>query len=145
MAPKRFSVYAGPPIQAALRATKDDEEDGNRSGRLNAVCQRYLMIVDYNLQRLAFSRAEWCAIMDANNGTWFLDDFAAEGIAANIADTPELSAKWEIDGPALARRVQALDLPAKVAIVEAIERFWARSDQDTDAALISSGIHPTSA
>jgi hypothetical protein len=64
---ERFSIYAGPPLQAALSALGSHYEE-NRSGRVNTVCERYMAMVADELARLDLSKNEWCAIMDANNG-----------------------------------------------------------------------------
>lgn len=139
---QKFSIYAGPPIAAALAATKDNEADGNRSGRLNTVAERYLGIVQDELRRIELTAAEWCCIMDVLNGTWLLGDHMVASIGAEIADAPEMDEKWEVNTATLARKVSGLTWAAKAAIIEAAERFWARSGMETGAALTASGITP---
>jgi hypothetical protein len=135
----KFSIYAGPPLVAALAATRDDQPDGNRSGRINAICARYGAVVADELRRLDLTRDEWCAVMDALNGHWS-DEHSLPHIAAEVADAVGLGEKWEIDQAALTRRLHALPLSAKAAIIEAAARFWARADTPTDQALIAAGV-----
>jgi hypothetical protein len=143
MAERRLSIYSGPPIEAALACIADEE---NRSGRLNTICDRYLAMVADELGRLDLSKDEWCAIMDANNGvTVFYGEPAglmATGIWANVHDSPELGEKWKIDQAALVGKLQRLPRSTLLAVQEACDRFWSRTEQPTDKALAASGIKP---
>ena len=60
-------IYLGRPITEALKCLGEDYNE-NKSGRISTVCERYLMIVSDEIRRMNFSRAEWLAILDANNG-----------------------------------------------------------------------------
>lgn len=138
----KFSIYASEPLLAALSAL-GDRDDGNRSARINVVCERYLAIVADELKRLKFSKGEWCAIMDANNGAQVYLGGAAlfpSMIWANVHDSPELEDKWKIDQAALVRRLQALPPSSLIAIQEACDRFWSRTDKPTDEALAAAGV-----
>ncbi len=141
---ERISVYAGPPIEAALACIADTEQ--NRSGRLNTICERYLAMVADELGRLDLSRGEWCAIMDANNGVAVYygepAGITATGLWANVHDSPELGEKWKIDQAALVKKLQLLPRSSLLAIKEACDRFWSLTEKPTDKALIASGIKP---
>jgi hypothetical protein len=136
---KKLSIYPGEPLARALAATGDDAEDGNRSGRVNTVAARYLMVVAAELRRLDLSRAEWCAIVDALNGSW-LDETSIPFIGAEIADAVGLGEKWGVDQQALSARLMGLSTAAQVTVVEVAERFWAHSALPTDAALAAAGV-----
>jgi hypothetical protein len=141
---ERISIYAGPPILAALNASGDTD---NRSGRLNTVCERYMVMVADELARIALTKNEWMAILDANNG---IEPGAVPGHAsmtamvwANVHDSRELSDKWEIDQPALVKKLQAMPRAALIAIMEVCDRFWSRAEEPTDAVLTAAGVTPT--
>lgn len=131
---ERITIYAGPPLARAIEATLDDD---NRSGRVNNVAERYLDIVE--AVRPRFTRDEWCAVCDALNGVWLNDSVSARLVWANVADTPELGEKWSIDQPALTSRLRALDAAGNWAVIETVQRFWARAHLDTDDALRAAG------
>lgn len=138
----KLRIVAGPPIRAALAATGDEFP----TGRLNAICERYLAMIE--TLRPVLSRAEWMAIFDALNGVGIDDFYAGEprvptwaGIAQEVADAPDLS-RWGVDQPALARKVGALSEPARIAIVETAQRFWALADLRDSQALDLATSHP---
>lgn len=65
------------------------------------------------------------------------------GIAQEIADAPDLS-RWGVDQAALARKVAALPEPARIAIIETAQRFWALTHLRDSAALDLATSHPAS-
>lgn len=138
---KRISIYVGRPLRDVMG------EAENRSGRLNAVADRYLSIIADELYRIKFSKGEWCAIMDANNGVGMADltgdTMSWQMMWANVADSPELDAKWEIDHAGLAGRMQAMTTAGRAAVYEACKTFWENTDLPTDEALAKAGIIPT--
>lgn len=142
---RKISIYAGAPIEAALADLAGGYGE-NRSGRLNTMAQRYRDMVADELARLDLTRAEWCALLDANNAMGLHDDAAGPTppviIWANIADSRSLDKKWDIDQDALVRKVRVLPRSTLVAIVEACARYWSRDRMDPDAALAESGINP---
>lgn len=139
---EKFSIYAGPPIAAALACLGEDYAE-NRSGRLNTVAERYLAMVADELARLDLSHSEWCAIMDANNGVeQYTGDAGVNAVMlwANVHDTRELGVKWKIDQAELVRKLQQLPKSTLTAILEVCDRFWSRSGMPTDEALSASGV-----
>ncbi len=134
----KFALYAGSAIQAALKATCDDD-GGNRSGRPNAIAQRYLEIVRQSLARLPLTELEMAAIVEAN---WdaAADDFGPEHLTWNIYDARDKLGKRGVDGHKLALRVSGLDYSDRAALCELIERVRARPELGVDAALNAAGI-----
>lgn len=139
---ERISLYAGPPVAEALAYLGESYAE-NRSGRINTVCERYLAMVAHELRSLALSRAEWCAIFDANNGVveYLGAPLMPSGIWANVHDST-LGEKWGIDQRALVGKLQRLTPATLIAIQEACDRFWSRAEMPTDAALAACGIKP---
>ncbi len=132
---RKISLYIGEPVEAVLAATGRDGEE-NRSGRLNMACERYMAMVADEIGRLDLTRAEWCAILEANSGVDLIGG-AGQGtmIWANLADSPALAEKWTVDVAALVARLRALPRSTLLALREACDRFWARPEMDTDEAL----------
>jgi hypothetical protein len=134
MAPKRYSIYSSPALEAALSARLDPTagDDGggfrSRSSLISAIADRYAEICRRELPTLALN--EWLMVFDALNGCWMLDpaSLAANGIALEVSDAATLNGtdrKWHVaDGQALARRIDGLSFAGKVAILDAAERFW---------------------
>lgn len=115
---ERFSIYAGPPIAAALAGYED-----NRSGRLNQVASAYMVIVD--ALKPDFSVSEWCAVCDGLN-SYPLDDRQSRRFAwASIADDPSLGEKWGVDHASLVDKVRGLSEAQLIAMREIFERAWA--------------------
>jgi len=148
MADNRLRINAGLPVQAAMRAGGNEYP----SGRLNAIAERYLAIVEE--QRPALARQEWLAIFDVLNGA-ALDNVRAEsdsrgmpswaGIAIEIADADRLhglGGKWGIDAQALARRIAGMPETARIAVVETAERFWRLCHLRDGEALDLATSHP---
>lgn len=130
----RFTIYAGPPLAAAL------EGHENRSGRINSIAERYNAIVERHAPELA--EAEWCAVCDALNGYWINDGMGVRGMWAEIHDSDRLEglgAKWGVDAIALAERVRDMPFADQVALAEVVERFWQHSDLPTSEALAKAG------
>lgn len=130
---KRISIYVGEPLAALLAGHE------NRSGRINNVAERYAAILQAELKRIDFTRGEWCAIFDAENGCGIGeasgDQMTWQFAWANMEDSPEMDEKWDIDHADLARRMRALSPAAKAAVYEAAIRFWQNTSLPTDEAL----------
>lgn len=151
MAPKRYSIYASPALDAAIDARIDmtTGEDGggfrSRSSLVSAMADRYAEICRRESPSLALN--EWLMIFDAINGCWMLDNAAmvAQSIAHEVYDAADLNGtdrKWGVpDGKALAKRLDALQFAAKVAIVDAAERFWALDVQPDKAEATADDPH----
>ena len=127
----KASIYLRDNTSAVIGPT----EVTGLSGRIAAICSRYERIVRDLVPEL--SVGEWLAIMDANNGgsdVWHgaEHDSGAHGtmIWANIADSPGIGEKWDIDAKALVRRLQKLSAAELFAIDEVVARYWAIVSSD---------------
>jgi hypothetical protein len=138
---ERATIYLGKPITDVLRCLGEDYNE-NKSGRTSTVCERYLMIVSDEIRRMDFSRAEWMAILDANKGMTLSYGIPEGGamLWANVQESPEPDEKWGIDRRALVKKMRALSTAGKLTLREVCDRFWSRSDLDTDEALVQSGV-----
>jgi len=139
----KVSVYLGGPLLAAL----EDTPGQSRSGRTNWIAEAYRAIVARELRGIEWTRAEWCAVMDALNGAQIevLSEASWSMAWANVADSPELGPKWGVDVPGLAARYRALSAAGRLAVYEAAARFWSRARLPTDAALAAAGVQPVDA
>jgi len=126
---RRINLYIGPRLAQLL------EERAGRgrstSGVVNAVADRYLETVRRYTPRLAVN--EWLAIFDALNGVWAGDNaaMAVQSLPYGVSDFLTLEGaaeKWEVDGPELVEKLEALDWCQRLAVIDAAERFWARQD-----------------
>lgn len=118
------------------------------SGRLATIAERYMEIIE-RARPKDLTKAEWCVILDANNGTFEGLGSARLGsmMWANVHDAIDdgIGPKWGLTDAQvrdLARRMQAYPHATQVAIVEAVEQFWLRSNLETDEAMDEAGIVP---
>lgn len=140
-ADRKVSIYMGPPILAALDACPDQ----SRSGRLNYVAEVYMAIVQRELTGIRWTRAQWCAVMDVLNGAQIGAGGEIDWLMAwaNLADAPEMGAKWGIDVDKTAAEWRAFGVAKKAAVYEVAMRFWSRAELPTDAALAAAGVIPS--
>jgi hypothetical protein len=101
----RHNIYSAPSLAAAL-ACLGSLYEKNSSGRVHAVCERYLAMVEDELARVGLSRAEWYAIIDANEDDAAYLPMRPNTIWSNVRAAPGLGAKWHVDQEALARHLQ---------------------------------------
>jgi len=146
MTRKRYSIYPSQDLDAALAErlvepptdtpTEDDTADERaeplrgRSATITAMVVRYAEIIREHTP--LFTPDEWTLIVDSLNGYWTNDNprLAAHGIALEVADNHQLNAagqRFNVDGLALAKRIQAMPLVERIAILDVSERFWAGS------------------
>lgn len=123
MPARRATLYITPPIDALLDGR---QERDTLAGRLSAVAERYRMIIDGHKPDL--TEAEWNACRDALNSYWMGDADSITLIWATIADADRidgLGKKWGIDAQALSSRIRQMPPAELVALVEAVETWWA--------------------
>lgn len=144
---KKTSIYLSDPLLQAVGPYGEDIAGPSLSGRLATIGERYLEIL--RRARPELTKAEWCVILDANNGTFEGLGTAQLGpmMWANVADSIEdgIGPKWGLTDEQvadLARRMQAMPHAAQVSIVEAVERFWLMPDMETSEAMRQAGIAP---
>lgn len=100
---------------------------------------RYYALLAAELRRIDLSLAEASLCCDALNGL-LADSLSAPLAWANVEDAVEhdgLAEKWEVDGPALVARLRTPG--ASVAVVDAVEQFWA-NPEGGEAALRRVGL-----
>jgi hypothetical protein len=146
MAARRRTLYLNDDVYRLLRLPEEGAE-GDReysfAGRVGTIIARYDRLIADAMP--AFTRGEWCAVMDANNGgtlPWGTEDLPASVtmVWANLADSRGMDEKWGVDSSALVGRLRGLPLPAAMAVVEAIDRFWSAHEKPTDEALKVAGV-----
>lgn len=149
--PKKTTIYLSDPLLQAVGpygASENGDIGPSLSGRLATIAERYSEIIAAARPK-DLTRAEWCVILDANNGVFEGLGSARLGsmMWANVSDSVRdgIGPKWGLTDAQvrdLARRMQALPHAAQVSIVEAVEQFWLRADLETDEALRQAGITP---
>lgn len=105
-----------------------------QEGNLNLTAQRdlgryYTVLINTEAElQDTFTLDEWCAIADANSGT-FWDALSLSMVWRNIEDSPGLDEKWGVDQSRLIRKLQGLTAAQKVCVVDVCERFWLEPNQ----------------
>lgn len=89
---------------------------------------RYYDLIALALHHVELTPGEASLIVDAMNGT-FIDLTAAQMLHAEIADSlgDGLAEKWGVDGPALVAKARGWTLLQRMAVCDAVERFWNNS------------------
>lgn len=131
---RKTSIYIDPATAEIIAARAGDGTSADTSTTIRILLGWYSEIV--RRERPAFSDAEWNAIRDALNGTWLLAEGAsvamlAGGLPLELADACRLEClaeKWGVDGAELVGRVAALGFSARVAVIDDVIRFWARTE-----------------
>lgn len=146
----RLYKGAPPPMPKAKRATiymadavaEFFADADSLSGRVAAVALRYREIARRELP--ALTRAQWCAVADANSGC---DDLLADApemlswmLWANVSNSAGLGERWEIDEDALVAEMRGWSYAQTVAAYEAVRTFWLLADQPTDDAMRRAGM-----
>lgn len=114
------------PVAASLKL-----RDGQLSGAVSRAVMRYLSILAYERRELRqqFSAAECGLILDACNGIAFMDSFSVRLFPAGVRDAIEmdgLDRKWQVDGQTLLVKLDATTFPQRMALVDAVQRWWNR-------------------
>lgn len=116
-----------PPVYAQAVERRDSQF----STALTKSLGRYFYALADVRRRLAdqFSDQECGLILDACNGTLFYP-FSINLIGATIQDAismDRLDQKWEVDGAALAAKLNELNYFERLVVVDAVEVWWERS------------------
>lgn len=122
---KRTSIYLPDQVGDFIRSYGEN----SLSGSIATLLERYRAITTGACPELRM--AEWCAIVDANNGcgVWLSaggpDPFSS--LWANVADSePDgLDEKWKVSCLELAERLRQMPLASKAAVWDVAARFWA--------------------
>lgn len=144
---KKTTIYLSDPLLQAVGPCGEESGGPSLSGRLATIAERYLEIV--RRARPELTRAEWCVILDANNGHF--EGLGSAGLGslmwANVADAANdgIGQQWGLSADQvrdLAWRLQSLPHASLVSICEAAEQFWLRASLPTDQAMTEAGIQP---
>src|SRR3990167_6873607 len=104
---------------------------------------RYRALLDGRLRELELTQGEASLICDALNGTWLLDD-SWRHCVMEFEDAIRLNGldkKWGVDAPAFLSAAREWDDADKLAICDAVERFWREhSESPTGEALLAVGL-----
>lgn len=104
---------------------------------------RYYELLRRELARISLTRDEACLICDAMNGTALLESFSPFYLPMELGDAISLNHlddKWKVDAEVLLGKVARWTPAQLLAVGDATERFWSRSDEDTDLVLESVGL-----
>lgn len=134
----RIHIYVGGPLRRLLDGRPDDPA----SHAINAVVERYQTIVARSIP--ALTEAEWMATADALNGVALWHEAGCLPWL-EVADADRLNglgAKWRVDAQALARRLHDAPYASVVAVIDVVERLWARVGDDWPTLLRAWGALP---
>jgi len=130
MSVSKFSVSLYPNVVEEIDRRLDVVDAPNRSGVINKGLDRYFAVLDEERRALidVLSDAEMGLILDVLNGTLFSESFSIQLVSREIRDSlvDGYAEKWNVDGPALVKKLVALTYPQCVALVDAVERWWNR-------------------
>lgn len=126
----KLSMSFRPEIMAEIER-RAEVEQGNLSGVVNKSLDRYLALLARARAELRshLSENECALILDATNGTAFVDTFSLGHLWAEIADACDLDAldaKWHIDKSALVATIKNSGIVRQTALIDASERWWRR-------------------
>ena len=112
-------------------AAEVDRRGDQFSTQLNRMISRYadLMARGRRELRAILSDQELGLILDACNGTAFMDSVSIQLVGAGVADAiglDGLDGKWDVDGDALVAKLQALTYAQRLAPVDAVQTWWNR-------------------
>lgn len=114
-----ISIRAAGGLDTELAARGD-----SLSEILNRDIRRYYAALANALRETQLTPNEWMFLRDILNAT-YRDEVLASGLWAEIADADDpVAQKWGIDPLVLAARVDALPEFTRIAIVDAVDRWW---------------------
>lgn len=123
MPAERIQFRVGPLADAL--AERGGSENATASQIVARDVQRYYDLLALALAQVTLAAGAASLIVDALNGS-VRDEHLAQMLDYAIADSLEdgLAEKWQIDGPALVATIRAWSLLQRMAVVDAVERFW---------------------
>ena len=100
----------------------------NTHGTAREMAERYAYCMEKALDGVDLTEKEAHLIVDSFNGTIFepLDMVARYGLEAGLEDTSDVVyTKWEVDRESLLDKIKSFSIPERLAVIDAIERYWA--------------------
>ncbi len=131
---KSTSWYCTPEAEDVVRARGGPPgrgRDGAVSAVVNRSLGRYAEICRRELPTL--SQDEWGLVCEALMGTIHEPAGMCSMVWHGVADAVRLDgldAKWQVDGPALIRRLKRLSFAAEVALIDRAEQYLAALSRD---------------
>lgn len=127
--PRPITVRLTPPVFAELEARAGDERGEGLPTVAQVAISRYIEICRREAPDLA--EPEWNLIRDSLNGVWLTEELGGPSsvafITAEIEDSIRLNKydeKHGVDAKKLRAKMATWTYANKVAIVDAVERWW---------------------
>ncbi len=119
---------------AELEARTGDERGEGLPTVAQVAIGRYLEVCRRELPR-DLGEPEWNLIRDSLNGVWLQEEMGGPSsialLQAQIHDSIVLSGAakgWKVDGEVLLGKISKWSYAQKVAVVDAVERWWREQD-----------------
>lgn len=131
MAVDKVTISLMPEMTAKINQRNERGDTGNRSFAIAKQLGRYFDMIDQHKRELRgmLSDKECALILDTFNGVAFMDPVAIRYAWHEVSDAismDRLDQKWEIDGKALVKKLQALSFGHLIALVDSAEIWWNR-------------------
>jgi hypothetical protein len=128
----RASIYIGEALRRLLEKRPEESDLWTRSGILNRVAARYQEICRRHCPTLTFQ--EWRAVLSTLDVDWVKrsahDETFLPSVWARVYDAGSSPGAGEqCDMKALAERMHGWDYATTVALVDAVERYWAAGNE----------------
>jgi hypothetical protein len=110
-------------------------QEGDSSGQIAARdLARYYRTLADELRRVSLEEPEWNLLRDSLNGYLHTPGIPAHiALLANVEDSIKLDGaakKWQTDGDALLAKLRALTPTQALAVLDAVEQWWAGAARD---------------
>ena len=132
--PRPITVRLDAAAFAELEARTGDERGEGLPTVAQVAIGRYLEVCRREVPR-DLSEGEWNLIRDSLNGVWLQEEMGGPSsiavIQAQIDDSMTLNGaarKWKVDGEVLLGKIAKWSYAQKVAVVDAVERWWREQD-----------------
>lgn len=123
--------------QAPINRLINSKGQDNAAETLDGSLTRYMTTIRRSMPD--FAVPEWCLIFDALKPPWSATEAHTANLPHEIGDAisiDHLDQKWPVDGAKLKSRIDRLNFPARMAIGEMAEAFWASLSQGSYAEII---------
>ncbi len=126
----KFSISLRPETYDEVTG-RAEEMDGNVSGTINRLLERYIDLLKRERHSLVgmFSDGEKGLILDSLNGLAFVDSVGIYHIADDVADAvymDKLDKKWEVSGSDATAKLRRLSNGQLHALVDEVQSWWNR-------------------
>ena len=119
--PKR-SIYFADEIESVININPDQTPE-SFSGRVGFLIQSAALTASEQCPALPVN--VWCALADANNGTWHTYEHGApavvSGMSLNLLDA---DCQFDIDPQEWGLKIRKMSFAEQFAIFEVVRRFW---------------------